>query len=161
MSFAVAPNGTYGRPQPRNVGIWRLVSRYLLRQAQSKRPARFRGAAVLALTTIGARSGLERGPVPVGCLRDGDTWIITATAAGARNHPAWYFNIAAHPDRVIIVVDGERIPVGAAQLEGAELASVTENVIGKVSRMNLRVLARYRAATDREFPVIRLSRLST
>ena len=160
MSFEPVPNGTYGRPQPRAVGIWRLVGDYLLRQAYSKRSGTFRGVGVLALTTIGARSGLERGPVPVGFTRDGDDWIITATAAGAQHHPAWYFNLAAHPDRAHIVTNGERIQVTASQIDGIELARVTREVRAKSSRMTLRTLDRYRAATDRTLPLIRLRRAS-
>jgi len=156
--FDPLPNGSYGRPQPRAVGIWRLVGDYLLKRAHSARSAGFRGVGVLALTTIGARSGLERGPVPVGFVRDGDDWIITATAAGAKHHPAWYFNLAAHPDRAVIVVDGERIAVVASQLEGEELARVTRTMRAKSSRMTLRTIERYQAATDRALPLIRLRR---
>ena len=158
MSFQPLPNGTYGRPQPRAVGIWRLVGDYLLKQAHSTRAPRFRGDGALALTTIGAKSGLERGPVPVGFVRDGDDWIITATAAGATHHPSWYFNLAAHPDRATIVTNGERIRVTATQLSGEELARVTAEVRAKSSRMTLRTIDRYRAATDRELPLIRLRR---
>ncbi|HWK19946.1 MAG TPA: nitroreductase/quinone reductase family protein [Microbacteriaceae bacterium] len=158
MSFQPLPNGTYGRPQPRAVGIWRLVGDYLLKQAHSTRATRFRGVGALALTTIGAKSGLERGPVPVGFVRDGDDWIITATAAGATHHPSWYFNLAAHPDRATIVTNGERIRVTATQLSGEELARVTAEVRAKSSRMTLRTIDRYRAATDRELPLIRLRR---
>lgn len=158
MSFAPLPSGTYGRPQPRTVGIWRLVSNYLLRQAHSTRSTRFRGVGVLALSTTGAKSGLARGPVPVGFVRDGEDWIITATAAGAKHHPAWYFNLAAHPDRAVIVTQGQRIPVIASQIEGDELDRLTREVRAKSSRMTLRTLDRYRAATDRPMPLIRLRR---
>lgn len=160
MSFRPLPNGTYGRPQPRDTGIWRIVSRILLRRAHSARSARFRGVGALALTTVGAKSGLERGPVPVGFVEDGDDWIITATAAGATRHPAWYFNLAAHPDRAVIVVNGERIAVTATQLEGDELARVARESRARSTRMTLRTLDRYAAATDRQLPLLRLTRRS-
>lgn len=98
--------------------------------------------------------------MPVGFTRDGDDWIITATAAGAQHHPAWYFNLAAHPDRAHIVTNGERIQVTASQIDGIELARVTREVRAKSSRMTLRTLDRYRAATDRTLPLIRLRRAS-
>jgi deazaflavin-dependent oxidoreductase (nitroreductase family) len=156
--FEPLPNGTYGGPQPRDTGIWRLVSRYLLRKANSSRSAGFRGAGVLALTTIGAKSGLERGPSPVGFARDGDDWIITATAAGAQRHPAWYFNMAARPDGVTIVDAGERIAVVASPILGEEFTRVTAEMRAKSSRMTLRTLDRYAAATDRSLPLLRLRR---
>jgi len=156
--FAPLPNGTYGRPQPSNTGIWRLVSRYLLRRAHSTRSAGFRGVGVLALTTTGAKSGLERGPVPVGFVRDGEDWIITATTAGAKHHPAWYFNLAARPNEATIVADGIRVEVSASQIEGEELERITRETRARSSRATLRTLDRYAASTDRRLPLLRLTR---
>lgn len=156
--FVPVPNGTYGRPQPSTSGIWGLVSRYLLRRAHSPRPSNFRGVGVLALTTIGAKSGLERGPVPVGFVRDGDDWIITATAAGAVRHPAWYYNLAARPDRATIVDAGERVPVTASPIDDGEAERLTIELRAKSNRMTLRTLDRYAASTDRELPLLRLRR---
>jgi deazaflavin-dependent oxidoreductase (nitroreductase family) len=65
----------------------------------------------LILTTIGARSRAER-TNPVGWWPGPDgSWLIVAAANGAARNPAWYHNIAAHPDKVQIQVDGRRIGV--------------------------------------------------
>ncbi|TPW97919.1 nitroreductase family deazaflavin-dependent oxidoreductase, partial [Schumannella luteola] len=123
-TFPPLPAGTYGSKQPTNRGIEGLITRYLVRQARKPRkPGARNGASVLALTTIGAKSGLER-TSPVGYGPHEGGWLITASAAGAKNHPAWYYNLAAHPERAVIEIGGERIPVAARQLAPDE-ADVT------------------------------------
>ena len=158
MSFQPLPKGTYGNKQPTNRGIEGLITRYLVRQARKPRkPGARNGASVLALTTIGAKSGLER-TSPVGYGVDGDGWLITASAAGARNHPAWYYNLAAHPDRAVIEVGGERIPVTATQYDPEEAEVKFAAVIETSSPMARRTLLGYRRSTDRVIPIIRLAR---
>ncbi len=158
MSFQTLPKGTYGNKQPTNRGFEGLITRYLVRQARKPRkPGARNGASVLALTTIGAKSGLER-TSPVGYGVDGDGWLITASAAGAQNHPAWYYNLAAHPDRAVIEVGGERIPVTATQYDPEEAEAKFAAVIETSSALARRTLLGYRRSTDRVIPIIRLAR---
>jgi deazaflavin-dependent oxidoreductase (nitroreductase family) len=155
--FDLIPNGTYGKRQPTQKGIEGLITGWLLRQARKPRSGSRNGVTVLALTTIGAKTGIER-TSPVGYLVDRADWIITATAGGARKHPGWYYNLAAHPDQAIIVVKGERIPVTATQLTGDEREATFERALRAASPMARRTLEGYRKATDRQFPLIRLTR---
>jgi deazaflavin-dependent oxidoreductase (nitroreductase family) len=61
---------------------------------------RFQGMDLLYLTTVGAKTGQKR-QNPVSRFPDGeDSWLVVASSAGAARHPAWYHNIAAHPDQV-------------------------------------------------------------
>jgi deazaflavin-dependent oxidoreductase (nitroreductase family) len=69
---------------------------------------------------------------------------------GARN-PAWYYNIAAHPDEVQIEVDGRTIPVTAKQLHGPERDEAWQQITTAAPRF-----AQYEQKTDRVMPVIRL-----
>jgi len=48
------------------------------------------------------------------------SWLIVASAAGAARNPAWYYNMAAHPNEVEVEMNGRTIPVTAEQLHGAE-----------------------------------------
>ncbi len=157
MAFPVSPNGTYGNRQPGNKGLEGFVGRYLIRHARKSRKAAARNG-VLALSTVGARTGLKR-TSPVGYFVDGDGWIIWATAAGAKNHPAWYCNLAANPDRVVIELSGQRIPVIATQLDSADAEAKITEMLATSNALMRRRLIRYRAATDRAIPIIRLSRL--
>jgi deazaflavin-dependent oxidoreductase (nitroreductase family) len=78
----------------------------------------FEGAPVLLLHSTGARSGEER-VSPMMYLADGDRYLVFASAAGADNNPAWYWNLRAHPDASIEVGD-DRVDVRAVELTGTE-----------------------------------------
>jgi deazaflavin-dependent oxidoreductase (nitroreductase family) len=116
-----------------------------------RRRGRMMGFNALVLTTIGAKTGTER-TNPVGWFPGPDgSWLIVASAAGAPRNPAWYHNIAAHPDKVKIEVDGRTIPVNAEQLHGAERDQAWQQIAVASPRFR-----QYQDKTDRELPVIRL-----
>ena len=113
--------------------------------------ARFLGFNALVLTTIGHKTGIER-TTPVGWFPGPDgSWLIVASAAGAKGNPAWYYNLAAHPDRVQIEVDGRKVAVTAEQLHGAEREEAWQQITTTSPRF-----AQYQTKTDRELPIIRL-----
>jgi deazaflavin-dependent oxidoreductase (nitroreductase family) len=111
------------------------------------------GFNALNLRTVGQRSGQAR-INPVGWWPGPDgSWLICASANAAVNNPAWYYNLAANPDKVSIEVNGETIPVTAQQLHGAERAQAWLQITEAAPRF-----AQYQSRTDRELPVIRLTR---
>jgi deazaflavin-dependent oxidoreductase (nitroreductase family) len=116
-----------------------------------RKGGQFMGFNALILTTVGRKSGAER-TSPVGWFpgKDG-SWLIVASAAGAVGNPAWYYNIAAHPDQVQIEIQGRKVAVTAEQLHGEQRAEAWEQIIAAVPRF-----AGYQQKTDRELPVIRL-----
>jgi len=62
--------------------------------------------------TVGAKSGQKRQSA-VSRFPDGDdAWLVVASAGGSAQNPAWYHNIAAHPDQVWIEFRGEARPPG-------------------------------------------------
>lgn len=90
---------------------------------------------------------------PVGYFAEGkDSWLIAASAAGAPKNPAWYYNIAAHPDQVRIELGGRQIDVTATQLHGDERDRAWQKITTEVAQF-----AKYEQKTDREIPVIRLT----
>jgi deazaflavin-dependent oxidoreductase (nitroreductase family) len=109
------------------------------------------GFDALVLTTVGRKTGAER-RTPVGRFpgKDG-SWLIVASAAGAPRHPAWYLNLAAHPDKVQIEMAGRKIAVIAEQLHGVEREEAWRQITAAAPRF-----AKYQQKTDRELPVIRL-----
>jgi len=113
------------------------------------------GFGVLILTTTGRKSGADR-TVPVGWFPDGDNWLVVASANGAIDNPAWYYNLAAAPDKATIEVDGAQIPVTAQQLHGADREAAWSSITTAAPRF-----AQYEAKTDREIPVILLTRRDT
>jgi F420H(2)-dependent quinone reductase len=60
------------------------------------------GLPALLLTTTGRKSGKLR-TVPLGYLRDGSTYVITASYGGLPRHPAWFFNLQSHPEATVQV----------------------------------------------------------
>jgi deazaflavin-dependent oxidoreductase (nitroreductase family) len=144
------PAGTHGARQPPG-----LVLRWVNKMAASRirRTGKMgSGFDALVLTTVGAKSGAERSN-PVGWFpgRDG-SGLIVASAAGTARNPAWYHNMAAHPDRVKIERSGRTIPVTAEQLHGAERDEAWQQIIAATPRF-----AAYQRKTDRQLPVIRLT----
>jgi deazaflavin-dependent oxidoreductase (nitroreductase family) len=74
-----------------------------------------------------------------------------ASANGAVGNPAWYYNIAARPDKIQIEVEGRKVAVAAEQLHGAQRAEAWQQIIAAAPRF-----AQYQHKTDRELPIIRL-----
>ena len=72
---------------------------------------------------------------------------------GAPTNPAWVANLAAQPDATVVMVDGERVPVRAERLTGADYERAWERIGAEAPEYVV-----YRPRTTREIPVIRLSR---
>ncbi|MGW6505309.1 nitroreductase/quinone reductase family protein [Nonomuraea angiospora] len=149
MSFDT-PAGTRGARQPAG-WAFRWLNTLMARRLRRKGGGSFMGFNALILTTVGRKSGLER-TTPVGWFpgKDGSR-LIVASAAGAAGNPAWYYNLAAHPDQVRIEVDGRTVPVVAEQLHGAEREQAWQQITAAAPRF-----AQYQVKTDRELPIIRL-----
>jgi deazaflavin-dependent oxidoreductase (nitroreductase family) len=113
---------------------------------------RFMGMNVLYLTTTGARSGEPR-QVALARFPEADgSWLVVASAAGAARHPAWYHNIAAHPEDVWVEVAGQRTRVVVEQLDGDERARTWARITTEQPRFE-----GYQRKTDRRLPVLRLA----
>jgi len=148
MSFDT-PAGTRGGRQPAG-WAFRWGNKLMARRIRRK-GGKIMGFNALVLTTIGRKSGLER-TNPVGWFPGPDgSWLIVASVNGAKGNPAWYYNIAAHPDQVQIEVDGRKVAVVAEQLHGTERAEAWQQIITAAPRF-----AKYEQKTDRELPIIRL-----
>ncbi|MDL9978860.1 nitroreductase/quinone reductase family protein [Microbacterium sp. ASV49] len=153
MTFTT-PDGTYGITMKPN----RLMRWFMHRQTSAIRrgkQGKMMGFAVLALITTGRKSG-KTYETPMGYWEEpAGTWVICASAAGAAKHPAWYRNLAAAPDSAHIVIAGEEIAVSAEELHGTERDAAWKRIIDEAPRF-----AGYTEKTDRELPVIRLTRRS-
>ncbi|MFE5672631.1 nitroreductase/quinone reductase family protein [Agromyces sp. NPDC056523] len=148
MSFDTH-NGTRGARQPGHSRLERWGNTKMVERI--RRRGDRRGTKVV-LVTIGKTSGMER-RTPVRWFPDeGGGGLIVASASGAPRNPSWYYNIAAHPDRVALELAGERTDVIADQLHGAERDAAWVEITAAA-----RGFARYERITDRVIPVIRLT----
>ena len=150
MSFDTR-NGTRGARQPGGkLMLW--VNRLMARRI--RKGGRAMGFDALVLTTVGRRSGAER-QSPVGWFPgSGGSYLIVASAGGAAKNPAWYHNLAAHPDRVAIETRGRRTAVTARELHGPEREEAWQAIVAASPRFG-----QYQEKTDRLLPVIRLTPL--
>ena len=112
----------------------------------------FMGMDVLILHTVGSRSGEPR-ETPVAWFADGeDTRLIVASGGGSQ-HPDWYTNLVAHPDRASIELPGgDTVPVAPRRLDGEDRDPAWQRIAAAQPR-----IAKYQGKSDREYPVIRLT----
>jgi deazaflavin-dependent oxidoreductase (nitroreductase family) len=153
MSFDTR-KGTRGTRQP-NGRLMRWGNTLMARRLRRSTNGKMMGFNALILHTVGRRTGQPR-TNPVGWWPGPDgSWLICASANAAADNPAWYYNLAAHPDQVSIEVNGQTIPVTAEQLHGAEREQAWQQITTAAPRF-----AQYQTRTDRQLPVIRLTRRS-
>lgn len=105
--------------------------------------------STLVLTHTGAKSGKVR-DTPLMYFKDGDDYLIIASAGGAPSHPGWYHNLIANPETTI-EVRGRELPVTAR-----DTGSARDEMWAKITSAEPR-FANYESKTDRTIPVVILS----
>ncbi|MFE7586052.1 nitroreductase/quinone reductase family protein [Streptomyces gardneri] len=117
----------------------------------------FEGAALLLLTTTGARSGRPH-TNPAVYVRDGARLLVFASNAGGPRHPAWFHNLSADPHVTVELGTPagtvERFVATAVVTEGEERDRLYAEQAARDPGF-----AAYQAATDRIIPVVALHRL--
>jgi deazaflavin-dependent oxidoreductase (nitroreductase family) len=153
MSFT-SRSGSRGARQPKSGPVMRFINSMVSRRI--RRGGKLMGGTDgLILTTVGAKTGQHRSTPVVHFPGPDDSWLIVASAAGARDNPAWYYNLKAHPEDVRIELAGRTVAVRAEQLHGTERERAWQQITRTSSRF-----AGYADKTDRELPVIRLTERS-
>ncbi|HEV3290703.1 MAG TPA: nitroreductase/quinone reductase family protein [Streptosporangiaceae bacterium] len=145
------PTGTRGARTPgASSPIAKWVGRLMGRQHR-RAGYKFQGMDVLFLTTTGRKSG-QAHENPVAWFADGDeAWLVVASAGGTAKNPAWYANMAAHPDQVWIELPDRKLQVTPEQLAGERREAAWQRITAAQPRF-----AKYQTKTDRSLPVIRL-----
>jgi deazaflavin-dependent oxidoreductase (nitroreductase family) len=152
MTIEVPPSGSRGRRMP--VGRILRGGMRLVAGLYRATGGRSSGSAML-LTTVGARSGEQR-VASVRRFDEGDgQWLVVGSAGGAAKHPAWIHNLARNPDKVWVEVGRDRYKVTPKLLSGDERATAWQRVVDEAPNF-----AGYLEQTDRELPVVRLTRES-
>ena len=125
------------------------VQRYL--QTDGEVGHEWEGTKTLLLTTTGRKSGEQR-THPLIYGRHGEDYVIVASKGGNPQHPAWYLNLEANPD-VEVQVLGDRFAATARTATAAEKAEVWPAMTAEWPDYDA-----YQRRTDREIPVVLLSR---
>ena len=151
MAIEIPPVGSRGTKAPPQGPLMRGMmgfARWVHRLTGSK----MGGQPLLYLHTIGAKSGQPRTSVVMAFPDGTDSWLIVASRGGTADHPAWFYNLAAHPDRVEIEVEGRKTAVTVQTLGDADRAVAWQRITTAQPRF-----AGYEKKTDRQLPVIRLT----
>lgn len=109
----------------------------------------FKGAKLLLLHTIGAKSGEAR-INPLAYFDDENTYLIVASFAGAPTNPPWYYNLLANPHAKIELGSSE-IAVAAEVVIEPHRTELYDNIAAQAP-----AFAEYREKTTRSIPIIRL-----
>lgn len=107
---------------------------------------------MLTLTTIGRKSGLRR-DTQLAYHRDGDDFLVVASAMGQERHPDWSYNLQAHAEAEV-QLRGERVRVRARLLDDVEKSRVWAGIAQTIPQMRV-----YEQRTTRNIRVFRLSRI--
>ena len=82
-------------------------------------PSDKRGWGALHLTTVGRRSGQERGVI-IGYLHDGADLVAIAMNGWDEGHPAWWLNLQASPDATVRLAGQPPRRIRAREADGQE-----------------------------------------
>ena len=111
-----------------------------------------RGFPVVILTTTGARSGKLR-KSPLIRVEHSGVYAAVASAAGAPNHPSWYFNALANPG--VRLQDGGQVrELTAREARGEERVLWWSRAVERFP-----AYAEYQSKTERQLPVLLLEPL--
>ena len=111
-----------------------------------------RGSEILLLTTKGRKSGEQRTHALIFREIDGD-YVIVASRGGDVRHPAWFLNMEGNPDDIEVQVKADAFKVRHRVAEGDEREHLWD-LMNEVWPD----YAEYQKKTDREIPVVVLTR---
>jgi len=148
MPVEVTASGSHGWKMPRAaIVVMGLIPR-VYRLVNGRGLGR-----TLILTTVGAKTGQKR-DAHLTSFPEGDGWLVVASKGGSATHPAWYINMARHPDEIWVQAGSRHTQVKAESLKGAERDKAWRRVVSEFSNYG-----DYEKKTDREIPVVRLTPL--
>ncbi|MHC5012461.1 MAG: nitroreductase family deazaflavin-dependent oxidoreductase [Planctomycetota bacterium] len=107
---------------------------------------------MVTLTTVGRRSGKPRA-VHLACIEHAGEAHVVASAMGQEKHPAWRYNLEAHPE-IEVQAQGESYRAEALVLSDVEKKEIWERIKQVIPQMNV-----YEQRTDRNIRVFRLRRI--
>jgi deazaflavin-dependent oxidoreductase (nitroreductase family) len=110
------------------------------------------GTPMILIHHVGAKSGVER-VTPLACNPQPDGRVaIVAANGGAPAHPAWYYNLKAHP-RVTVELGSQTFKVLAEELDGTARAELWPRLVAQSP-----AVGEHQARTGRRIPVFMLTR---
>jgi F420H(2)-dependent quinone reductase len=110
------------------------------------------GLPVIVVTTRGNKTGKVRKHALMRVEHDGE-YALVASMGGAPNNPAWYYNLKADPDAVIVQDGPDRFDAHVRELSGDERAIWWDRAVAAYPDY-----AEYQERTERIIPVFLATR---
>ena len=123
------------------------VERYEATGGREANTLRDTGLPVAIFTTRGAKSGKIR-KFALMRVEHGGAYAMVASQGGAPTHPAWYYNLKAHPDEVMVQDGPQPFDATVRELTGEEREIWWQRAVEAYPPY-----ADYQRKTDRLIPV--------
>jgi deazaflavin-dependent oxidoreductase (nitroreductase family) len=140
ISHYAARTGPVGR-------LWGRVHAATLRRTRGLIGAKWFGAPVLVLVTVGRKSGKVR-QTPLLYVSDGDRIVLLAANAGNDSIPAWWLNLRA-AETVEVLIRGRRRRMRWREADGEEHDRLFAAMVHTYPPAE-----HYRGFTERRLPVV-------
>ncbi len=119
----------------------------LFRRTGGKFGGKMGAMGVLLLTTTGRKSKQQR-TSPLGYIRDGENYVVSASNNGQPQNPGWYFNLKDDP-HAVIEVGKDKINVTAEQADPEQKKRLWAQLISVAPRYG-----KYPEKTSRDIPMM-------
>ena len=142
-----------GEETPNPVGwVREQIEAYRVSGGREANTLRDTGIPIILVTCRGRRSGKLRTFALMRIVHDGE-YALVASYGGAPEHPAWYLNLVAAPEEVLIQDGPEPFDVRVREVAGQERQTWWERAVEVFP-----TYAEYQRNTDRLIPVLVASR---
>jgi len=139
-------------PVPRRTGDFNaeVIEEFRANEGRVRGP--LSGTPMILIHHIGAKSGIER-VTPLACNPRPDGRIaIVAANGGSPAHPAWYYNLKAHPD-ISVEFGAQTFTAVAEELDDTARAELWPKLVAESP-----AVGEHQAKTSRRIPVFMLTR---
>lgn len=141
------------RQQDRRARILNKIHRKLFTVTKGRIGYSAFGVKIVALTTIGRKSGEPRTTMIGGPIIEDDMVVVVASYAGSPNHPQWFLNLKANPDVQATYKDATLKLVTRAMVareaEGEERAALWQRAVAVFPKFE-----ELQAEKKRQIPVV-------
>ena len=138
---------------PKTADDWKTINERVVREFRAGDGRTERRFPVILVTTVGRRSGRPL-VTPLNYSRDGERYVVIASAGGWEHHPAWYLNLQANPE-VTIEAGTETFRARARTAEEPERTRLYDRQAHEMPFFN----TYRRQVTEREIPVVVFERV--
>jgi deazaflavin-dependent oxidoreductase (nitroreductase family) len=111
------------------------------------------GLPVVIVTMRGNKSGAVRKVALMRVEHDGE-YALVASKGGAPSHPVWYYNLASHPEEVLIQDGAEPLSYRVREVSGPERDEWWQRAVAAYPPY-----ADYRERTTRQIPLFVATRV--